>query len=155
MSLLLAVPLIALTAACGGGSGSGSGAGSGGGGAAAPASDAQVKYAKCMRGNGVPDFPDQIPGSGYSIKDMAAYEKAQKACRSQRTAVYGFDELDPEVFDGRVKYARCMRDQGMKVHDPDPKTGGYQVEVDPKDRAAFEKAMNACRKNLSPKETNK
>ncbi|WP_223166349.1 hypothetical protein [Nonomuraea sp. SYSU D8015] len=51
-----------------------------------------------------------------------------------------------------LKFAQCLRDQGLKVDDPAP---GERVDVDDADRAGrelMEKAMTACR-SLAPPQT--
>ncbi|WP_157252486.1 hypothetical protein [Nonomuraea typhae] len=117
-------------------------------GAAAPptlaAADAEVKFARCMRDNGIGDFPDAIGEAGYAVKDPAAFNKAQDACAKWREAGGQAKKIDAAYVDAVTKFARCMRERGMQVADPDPKTGQYQVKVNDTDRAAFEKAQNAC-----------
>jgi hypothetical protein len=108
---------------------------------------AQLKYAQCMRANGVSDFPDPgSPDENRGVEVTATFEKAAKICLKWRQASSNYvDPLDPKVLDAKTRYAQCMRERGMKVHDPDRKTGTYQVEVDPKDRARFEAAVQECR----------
>jgi hypothetical protein len=51
-----------------------------------------------------------------------------------------------------LKFAQCLRDQGLKVEDPAP---GERVDLDDADQAGrelMEKAMTACR-SLAPPET--
>ena len=51
---------------------------------------ALLKYARCMRAHGIPDFPDPQPGGGFSIKQTPGsdlnpnsplYEAADNACK--------------------------------------------------------------------------
>ncbi len=56
-----------------------------------------LEYAKCMRANGVPDFPDPQIVNGHVIMPMPAgidrtsevFKKAQAACRSKRPVGLG------------------------------------------------------------------
>ena len=151
LAMLLIVPLLAL-AACGGGPQGETGTSSASAKATLDSKDAELKFAQCMRDNGV-DFPD--PGTKEAQKGVLvtdAYEKAGKACEKWRRASSSYvDPLDPEVMDGKAKYAQCMRERGMKVHDPDPKTGGYTVEVTDKDKNRFIAASGECKHHLVTK----
>ncbi|MFF5204891.1 hypothetical protein [Streptosporangium sp. NPDC000396] len=140
MKKFTALLLLALATAC-----------SGGGRQASPpaqqpisASDAEVKFAQCMRDNGIGDYPDTIGSAGYAIKDVDAFNKAQQTCAKWREAGGLAKKVDTAYVDAVTKFAKCMRERGMKVYDPDPKTGQYQVSVGDKDRAAFEKAQSEC-----------
>lgn len=108
-------------AACGGGSSDAGGTtGSGPGG-----SDPALKFAQCMRSNGVPNFPDpgqrgiEIPiGSAQS----PAFQSAQKAC-----AKYGPKQGAPLHMTASqqraaLRFAQCMRRNGVPGF-PDPESG--------------------------------
>ncbi|MET9385417.1 hypothetical protein ABZY09_31180 [Streptomyces sp. NPDC002928] len=146
------VPLLlsgVLLTACSGGGDSASASG------ASPtgAKDKQLAFAKCMRENGLPKFPDPNDDGGSVIgKDSGIepnspeFKKAQEACK----------DLDPQgesgpnggkpidAAKGRA-WANCIRDNGVKdFPDPDADTG--QVDMtgvgtggeDPKLDKAFE-----------------
>ncbi|MEV0597364.1 hypothetical protein [Nonomuraea cavernae] len=108
------------------------------------ASDAEVKFAQCMRDNGIGDYPDTIGGEGYPVKDAVAFDRAQRTCAKWKEAGGTTKKVDAAYVDAVTKFAKCMRERGMKVQDPDPKTGQYHVSVDADDRKAFEKAQNEC-----------
>lgn len=140
MKRLTVLLLLALSAACSGGEQQ-----------ATPqarqsltAADAEVKFARCMRDNGIGDYPDAIGSEGYSVKDIGAFNKAAQTCARWREAGGVAKKVDAAYVDAVTKFAKCMRERGMKVHDPDPKTGNYSVSVENTDRAAFEKAQNEC-----------
>ncbi|TXK34853.1 hypothetical protein [Nonomuraea sp. C10] len=140
MRKLAALLLLALATGC-----------SGGGQGAEPqvrqslsAADAEVKFAQCMRDNGISDYPDTIGSEGYTVKDPDAFDKAQETCAKWREAGGLTKKVDAAYVDAVTRFAKCMRERGMNVHDPDPRTGQYSVSVDNKDRAAFEKAQNEC-----------
>ena len=84
-TLLAAAALAAGVGACGGDSGGGAG-----GGTSADTRDAGIKFARCMRENGI-DFPDptggggvlQIgPESGIDL-DSEKFREAEAACREE------------------------------------------------------------------------
>lgn len=132
-----------------------------------PAGDEQdleeqgLEFARCMRENGVPDFPDpQVdggritmgggPGGGGSM-DMEAVEKAMEAC--EELAPRGGGNFSPEqqqeMQDAFLEYAQCMRDNGYDMPDPDFSEGGgaFRLQGSPDD-PAFEKARAACEDRL-------
>ena len=59
---------------------------------------AMLKYAKCMRGHGIADFPDPQPGQPIALKgegdlspDSPAFQKAQEACKHLQPGGGGLD----------------------------------------------------------------
>jgi hypothetical protein len=117
------------------------GCGGGGDPAATPsgadkAFEGALKFARCMRGEGL-DFPDpQRQGNGLikispprgqaspdDPKVKAATDKCQKYLQEG-----GGDSRDPaqeaRFQDAFVKYARCMRGEGVNIPDPKPGQGG-------------------------------
>ncbi|MFD0689839.1 hypothetical protein [Actinomadura fibrosa] len=139
----LALPLAALSmllpllAACGGSddsSGGSGAAGGGGSGAGAGASsgaegDRYVKYAQCMRKNGLPDWPDPVDGTKFRMPKgkidpkSPQFKAATQACAP--LAPPGWDgkrQQDPAMQAQALKYARCMRQNGLAQF-PDPQNG--------------------------------
>jgi hypothetical protein len=166
----LAVVAAVVAAGCGGGSGNGvarADTGSSSGSDASSSSDAgtstsqadveeaQLKFAKCMRDQGL-DFPDPKPdangnlrfqtprGSGDRNKFQAAAQNCSqylKGIRPQLTP-----EQQSEFQDAALKYAKCMRAEGIDVPDPTgsgPGGGGGAFlkldRNDPKVQAANQK----------------
>lgn len=104
----LALPLAAIAiflpvlTACGGsddssgGSGAAAGSGSGaaaGSSAAGKANDQYLKFAQCMRQNGVPEWPDPIDGTKFRMPHRGAvdpkspqFKAAAQKCQSLRPA---------------------------------------------------------------------
>ncbi|WP_106402094.1 hypothetical protein [Actinocorallia populi] len=133
--LLLTTAALAALCACGGepgrpGVASVDGAARTDGTASAPASltpeDASVRFARCMREQGV-DMPDPVPGSGPGIKidsgNRAAIEEAMEKCRPVLESAGVIPDLDdPAVKDAQLEFARCMREHGVDM--PDPGEGG-------------------------------
>ena len=167
VAMLLAASAAALalvTAGCGGSGGSdsssssSSGSKSGPSGAsgsnANPTLERAVKYAQCMRENGVTNFPDPekdgrfVIAAGGPKKNSPQFQKARQACKSQEPR--GFLKDDPaEVAREQqewLKWAQCMRRNGIP-NMPDPQDGRLLV---PRDRInvnspQFKKALNTCR----------
>lgn len=152
-SVLLAASAAALalvTAGCGGSGDSKAGSS---GSTANSTLEQAVKYAQCMRKNGVTDFPDpdkngrfMIPAGGPN-RNSPQFKNAQRACKSQEPP--GIQEDPAERAQAQkewLKWAQCMRRNGVPDM-PDPQDGRLRV---PKDRIdtnspQFKKAMNACR----------
>ena len=79
-----------------------------------------IKYADCMRANGVPNFPDpSAEGGGVQIGTSSAFEAAQRTCHDLLPGGGG-----PTAATGAQKaqvlaLARCMRAHGVSGF-PDP-----------------------------------
>jgi hypothetical protein len=122
------------------------GAGSSHGSTASP-EQAAVAFAKCMRANGVPDFPDPTAGGGFFFRRSAGIDPSSPAFKAARAKCH---ELLPgggppstthpsrQTLARFLKIARCMREHGVNDF-PDPRTsvpsnpfgaGGYGVISD-------------------------
>jgi hypothetical protein len=157
LAVALTVPAVLALTACGGGAEEGDGVASAGGGgtqkaAAAPTQslspeDAQLKFAQCMRENGV-EMSD--PGSDGRIQIQAKggqQEKTQAAMKKCQPLLKAGGKMpnmqDPKVRDKFVKYAQCMRQQGIDMPDPGP-DGGLRIQVKRGDEGRLEQAQKAC-----------
>ncbi|MFI6741094.1 hypothetical protein ACIBI9_49940 [Nonomuraea sp. NPDC050451] len=155
--LLVAVPLTLALAACGGTAPKDDGVASADGGTssarptASPSAsmdpeEAQLKFAQCMREHGI-DVPDPQNGQirvevpkGVSRDKM---DKAQKACQPIMDAVVRDHAPSQQDYDQMVKFAQCMRRQGVDV--PDPKPGeGLRIELRNGSKQKIEAAHKAC-----------
>lgn len=133
LTLPLAVASLAVAACGSGGTGEASA-----GDQRAEARDAMLDFAKCMREHGV-DMPDPQPGERGGIQiggpgmeaDKATMVKAQEACQKILERVRP-PELSPEQeqkFKERaLKFARCMREQGIDMPDPTFGKGGRMTQ---------------------------
>jgi hypothetical protein len=124
---------------------------------------ALLDFARCMRDNGVPIKDPQVdsdgnlrlqPGQGgVGNVDQATVRKAREACREHLEGVtQGFTPQDQtRLQDALVKYARCMRQNGYDMPDPDFSQGGLRAIIGEADRddPAFKKAHEACRQHLA------
>ncbi|MBC6459214.1 hypothetical protein [Actinomadura sp. HBU206391] len=160
LALALVLPAVLALAACGGGE-DGDGVASAGGGeaknaAASPSQslspeDAQLKFAQCMRENGV-EMADPESGGGVRIQvtgkpgSREKTEAAMKKCRPYLEAGGKMPNMqDPKVRDQFVKFAQCMRENGVNMQDPGP-DGGLRIQGKPGEmgREKLEKARKAC-----------
>ncbi|MGW3151736.1 hypothetical protein ACWDG1_45490 [Streptomyces sp. NPDC001177] len=119
----------------------------------ADAREAQLKYAQCMRENGVdvkdpdPGQPLRVTGSGGPGKNTL--EEAAKKCRKymQNAAPGDADANDSKAHDQMVKFAQCMRENGVDI--PDPKPGeGLKMQVPQGSQAKTQAAQKKCQKYL-------
>ena len=163
------VALALFTAACGGGGGTqdsgvasidGKKGGGGSNGQKAKEVDrekAALAFARCMRAHGaqMPDpdangmfviTPDQSP------PDPEAMAKAEASCKKERDALQGSMGEPPKDFqDKALKMARCMREHGIDMPDPQMGNGGgTAIDIDPSqlDDPEFQKARETCRKKV-------
>lgn len=124
-----------LVAAC---SSNGSPAASGGS-SSSPASSktVELEFTQCMRSHGVSDFPEPNAEGGVSISgnidiNSAQYKNAYSLCSKK----YGFSgTVSPaqssQMLADNLKYAACMRSQGIKDF-PDPNSQGqFQIQAAP------------------------
>ncbi|GAA0944881.1 hypothetical protein [Nonomuraea longicatena] len=116
------------------------------------AQDAQLKFAQCMRENGI-DMPDPQEGR-MQIKvpegtDKAKVDEAHKKCDKflKEAAGERAGGMDPERRDKMVKFAQCLRENGVDV--PDPGERGIMISSKPGDEDKVKKAQDAC-KHLAP-----
>ena len=126
--------------------------------------DGALKFARCMRGEGI-DFPDPQQGGNGLVKiagprqspdnprNRAAAEKCGK--HLQQGGGEAPDAAQQAKFqDAFVKYARCMRAAGVDVPDPKPGAGGILMRAgdtnapDPQS-PRFKAADGKCQGNLA------
>jgi len=126
--------------------GAGCGSGSSGSGSSAAANSSTagnqaqaVKFAECMRSNGVPQFPDPN-GSGQLTIDAAvngsgidpnspAWTQAVNACKDLEPAGFtGPAETSPAQQSQGLKFAQCVRENGVPDF-PDPSPGQPLIDT--------------------------
>lgn len=160
--VLAGAAALALTLTGGDGSGSGSSDGSGSAGASS-SDDPALQYARCMRDNGIEDFPDPQPSDdgGISIGDAVADQRdteefvaAEEACQHFLDAAPDPEAtpLPPaeraELQDQWNAVAQCVRDQGHDFPTPEVDEWG-RTEMDRQD-AAVEQALEDCAGQSGP-----
>jgi hypothetical protein len=117
--------MLALTA-CGSSDSGNSGA------AASDTEQAALDFARCMRDNGVPSFPDPVakPDGGFRLQrppgvSPSALDDALESCKSEAGAAgvdSGSAAPDTGAQDQLLELSRCMRANGIPEF-PDPKPG--------------------------------
>jgi hypothetical protein len=120
--------------------------------------EAGVKYARCMRERGL-DVPDPQGGAGGlrgmlvdgDQRDRPGFREAERDCRKHLEGLVAqiSDEQRQELKRMRLQFARCMRDEGFDVPDPQPGAGpdgggGPLGGLDP-ENPRVQKAMDKCR----------
>lgn len=117
--------------------------------------DKAVKFAGCMRENGVREFPDPNASGefAYGIKlgssldpSSAAWKKAIGACKDlQPPGWMGNGKQSSTSREARLKFAACMRENGVKDF-PDPTDNGPLINVEgAQSKPGFTAAMQKCR----------
>jgi hypothetical protein len=90
-----------------------------------------VKFAECMRNNGVSDFPDpNAKGEfvyGVSVSP-AVWKKAVDACKDLQPPGTLSAKRSPKQQTAGLKFAQCMRENGVKDF-PDPANGEPLVDT--------------------------
>jgi hypothetical protein len=113
-----------------------------------------LDYSRCMRSNGVSDFPDPQQDNGRVRltpgdvdSDSAGFRKAQEACRDKMPQGQGGGaggRLDSAKV---AEWAKCLRENGLPKL-PDPEIDGGNMMIDPQaagiEPGEFEKAQQAC-----------
>ena len=160
-----ALALIALTAAgCSGGS---AGSDDGERGTPVGGSSKAVRFAECMRDNGVGDFPDPDAKGELTIDavandaavdtETAAFEQAIDACRDLQPSGFTGRKRTPQQQEGALEFAACMRRNGVPDF-PDPSPGGALIDTNripsaagrgARDIPGFDAAVEACRNDLT------
>jgi hypothetical protein len=118
-----------------------------------------VAYAQCMRANGLPNFPDPEKDGAIKIKpgdssldpNSPEFKKAQEKCKSFMGSGNNVPNQSDDLWpaDKKLKYAQCMRANGVPDY-PDPdSTGQFPAfpkggNIDPQS-SQFKKADDACK----------
>jgi hypothetical protein len=161
-----AVAIFAISAGCGG---TRSGGGdktavtatpsSGVSGAATPRAKA-VKFAECMRRNGVSAFPDPDASGTLTIDAVANGTSVDTSSAAFKHALGACEELEPSGFTGHrrtreeqkaaLEFASCVRDNGVRDF-PDPSVSQPLVDTNripsaatPGGLSILNAAMHAC-----------
>ncbi|HET6296994.1 MAG TPA: hypothetical protein VFG33_26650 [Kribbella sp.] len=113
-----------------------------------------VKYAGCMRENGV-NVPDPEPGKPAQFKfdassgvTKADIDKAMEACKQYSPD--GGAAANPQQEENGRKFAECMRKNGVESF-PDPKPGqrGIMIDGETGKDPDLQKAQQACQPILA------
>jgi hypothetical protein len=90
-----------------------------------------VRFAECMRVNGVPHFPDPDPKGDFNFgvdvsKDVFA--KAVAACKALEPPGALSAKRTPKQQSASLRFAQCVRDHGVKDF-PDPVNGEPVIDT--------------------------
>lgn len=120
--------------------------------------DKMRDFAKCMREHGV-DMPDPKPagdGKGMAVTlgskdgDTSKLDAAQQACKHLMPNGGEMKPLSAEELDKMRKEAKCMREHGVDMPDPDPSgKGAMRIGGPGDDPKKFEAAAKACGMGMS------
>jgi hypothetical protein len=128
---LAALAMIAvIVAGCGNGSaGMGDSTAASGGNGTASIHGKAVRFAECMRANGVSAFPDPDASGELTVDEVAnhssvdtstaAWEQAISTCKSLQPPGFTGRKATPGQRSARLEFAQCIRDNGVKDF-PDP-----------------------------------
>jgi hypothetical protein len=104
----------------------------------ASAHEKAVKFAECIRSNGVSAFPDPdasgqfaygIPSYSSPLNpSSAAWQHAIGACKSLEPPEFMPTSFTPKQLSARLKFAQCVRANGVPSF-PDPTPHGPLVDV--------------------------
>jgi hypothetical protein len=156
LTALASIAIAALLSACGSSTPAGNGTGEGTGTIAAGA----VKFATCMRKNGVSQFPDPSASGNFTIDEIAngsslntnspAFTQALTACKALEPAGFTGTKRSAQQQHAALRFAQCMRANGVSDF-PDPVNGEPLVDTDhipsaqqPGGMSALKAGMQRC-----------
>jgi hypothetical protein len=131
--------LTIIVAGCGNGStGTGNSGATSGGNGTASIHEKAVKFAECMRANGVSAFPDPAASGSFTIDGVvngssldpngAAFKGAMSACKNLEPPGFTGGKVTPSQRTARLKFAQCIRDNGVPDF-PDPIPNGPLIDT--------------------------
>jgi hypothetical protein len=90
-----------------------------------------VKFAECMRANGVPHFPDPDSNgdSNFGVDvTRAVWLKAIDACKALKPPGALSSKRTPKEQSASLRFAQCVRDNGVRDF-PDPVNGEPLIDT--------------------------
>jgi hypothetical protein len=134
LTVLALIAMVVLISACG----ASAPAGTSGGDSTATAHTKAVKFAECIRSNGVSEFPDPnssgqfaygIPSQSSPLDpSSAAWQHAIGACKTLEPPTFMPTSFTPTQRSARLKFAQCVRANGVPDF-PDPTATGPLIDV--------------------------
>ena len=125
-------------------------------GAVSSARGKAVKFAECMRDNGVSAFPDPDASGELTIDGVAngssldpstaVFERAMSACKDLEPPGFTGRKRSPKEQTASLKFAQCIRDNGVEDF-PDPAVGEPLVDtrrIPSTDKAGGMSVLNAA-----------
>jgi hypothetical protein len=164
VALALVAPIGLISAGCGSNASSKTGTGTAGSGSSAnttssdadktlTAHDKAVKFAECMRANGVPHFPDPDSKGAVNFGVDVTREmwlKAIDACKALKPPGALSSKRTPKEQSASLRFAQCVRDHGVKdFSDPvngEPLIDTYKIPSSnrPGGMTILDAATHAC-----------
>jgi hypothetical protein len=154
LAALALLAMVALISACGSNAAAATGSASSSGGSTAANVEQAVKFAECMRDNGVSEFPDPNASGDftYGIKagssldpSTAAWQQAIGACKALEPPGFMPKTLTTQQIDARLKFAQCIRENGVPDF-PDPTDNGPLINVpNAQSNTELQAALQKCR----------
>ncbi len=136
MAAVALIAMAAMISACG--TSAPTGTGTGGGNNAASNALTAVKFAKCMRSNGVSAFPDPSASGNFTIDEIVngsslnpsapAFKQAISACKDLEPARFMGSKRSPQEQEAALKFAECIRANGVPDF-PDPTPDGPLIDT--------------------------
>jgi hypothetical protein len=133
VAALATIAIVALLGACGSNAPAATGTGSGGNKVAQA-----VKFAQCMRANGVSQFPDPDASGALTIDGVingssldpnsATFQQAISACKDLEPPGFMGPQRSPQQQEAALKFAQCIRDNGVPDF-PDPTPDGPLIDT--------------------------
>jgi hypothetical protein len=137
LAALALIAMVALISACGSSAPAETGSGGGGHNTAANAQKA-VKFAGCMRANGVSEFPDPNASGKLTLDGIVNGSSLNPSTPAFKQAISACKDLEPAGFTGGkrsapqqaagLKFAQCIRNNGVPDF-PDPIPNGPLVDT--------------------------
>src|SRR5690348_15819062 len=97
-----------------------------------------MKFAQCMRDNGVSGFPDPDASGALTIDavangssvdpNSATFQQALSACRDREPAGFMGQKRSAQQQAAALQFAQCIRDNGVKDF-PDPSPDGPLIDT--------------------------
>jgi hypothetical protein len=160
LAALALIAMVALISGCGSSAAGGAGSGGGNNNTAANAQKA-VKFAECMRSNGVSQFPDPGASGKLTIDAVAngssldtstpAFTQAISACKALEPAGFTGGKRSSQQQQAALRFAQCIRANGVPDF-PDPIPHGPLVDTNripssnsPGGLSILNAAMQKCR----------
>jgi hypothetical protein len=133
LAAVTAIAVAALTSACGSSAPAGSAANN-----ATANHERAMKFAECMRANGVSEFPDPtatgtltldgvVNGSSLNLNAPAS-KRALTTCKALEPAGFTGSKRTPQQQEAALAFARCMRENGVPDF-PDPTPNGPLIDT--------------------------
>ncbi len=160
LAALALIAMVALISACGSSAPAGTSTGRSRANNTAASAQKGVKFAQCMRSNGVSQFPDPGPSGKFTIEAVVngasldpntpAFKQAISACKNLEPAGFTGGKRSSRQQSAALRFAQCIRANGVRDF-PDPLNGQPLIDTNripssaqPGGMSALHAAMQKC-----------